>query len=122
MIRVLARKSALSQPILQPSVRNIDESPLTHEARLRLANRANLQHERIATLAAELRLGALPDLYGAIAREAASAEAVPYATGTAQLLGASEGHAPMVDLPQDQQDRRIVTLAMCSAKLSKGAR
>ena len=33
---------------------------------------SDLQHERISELAGELRLSALPDLYGPIAQDAAS--------------------------------------------------
>jgi len=40
---------------------------------------SSLQHERIVALAQELRLGALPDLYGAIAQSAAQRQDASYA-------------------------------------------
>ena len=39
----------------------------------------NLQHERISVLAQDLRLTALPDLYGGIAQHAANKKDVSYA-------------------------------------------
>jgi len=39
----------------------------------------NLQHERITVLAQDLRLTALPDLYGGIAQSAANKKDVSYA-------------------------------------------
>jgi DNA replication protein DnaC len=49
---------------------------------------SNLQHERIATLAAELRLTALPDLYGPIAQSAASRKDASYADFLEEVLRA----------------------------------
>ncbi len=49
---------------------------------------SDLQHERIAALAAELRLGALANHYGAIAQEAANAEDVSYADFLERVLRA----------------------------------
>jgi hypothetical protein len=40
---------------------------------------SSLQHERIVALAQELRLGALPDLYGAVAQSAAARQDASYA-------------------------------------------
>ena len=40
---------------------------------------SSLQHERIVALAEELRLGALPDLYGAVAQSAAGRQDASYA-------------------------------------------
>ena len=49
---------------------------------------SELQHERIATLAGELRLTALPDLYGPIAQDAAKQEETSYADFLEQILRA----------------------------------
>ncbi len=46
------------------------------------------QHERIIELAAELRLGAMADLYGAIAQDAASRKDASYADFLEQVLRA----------------------------------
>lgn len=42
---------------------------------------SELQHERISELAGELRLPALPDLYGPIAQVAAKQEQTSYTSG-----------------------------------------
>jgi hypothetical protein len=47
-----------------------------------------LQHERIAALAQELRLHSLPDLYGAIAQEAAKRQDGSYADFLEEVLKA----------------------------------
>ena len=47
-----------------------------------------LQHERIVALAEELRLGALPDLYGAIAQSAAARQDASYADFLEEVLRA----------------------------------
>jgi len=49
---------------------------------------SDLQHERISELAAELRLGAMADLYGAIAQAAAKAKDASYADFLEQVLRA----------------------------------
>ncbi len=49
---------------------------------------SDLQHERIAVLAGDLRLTALPDLYGAIAQAAAKDDGVSYADFLEQALRA----------------------------------
>ena len=49
---------------------------------------ANLQHERIASLATELRLLAVPDLYGAIAQTAATRKDASYADFLEDVLRA----------------------------------
>ena len=49
---------------------------------------SDLQHERIATLATELRLTALPDLYGAIAQDAAKRKDASYADYLEEVLRA----------------------------------
>jgi DNA replication protein DnaC len=49
---------------------------------------SSLQHERIVTLAQELRLGALPDLYGAIAQSAAGRQDASYADFLEEVLKA----------------------------------
>ena len=45
-----------------------------------------LQHERITTLAQELRLQALPDLYGAVAQSAAKRKDASYADFLEEVL------------------------------------
>jgi DNA replication protein DnaC len=47
---------------------------------------ANLQHERITTLATELRLLAVPDLYGPIAQTAATRKDASYADFLEDIL------------------------------------
>ena len=49
---------------------------------------SSLQHERIATLATELRLSALPDLYGPIAQDAARRKDASYADFLEEVLRA----------------------------------
>ena len=49
---------------------------------------SNLQHERIATLATELRLLAVPDLYGPIAQTAATRKDASYADFLEDILRA----------------------------------
>ena len=49
---------------------------------------SDLQHERITALTAELRLGAMADLYGAIAQDAAKAKDASYADFLEQVLRA----------------------------------
>jgi len=49
---------------------------------------SDLQHERIVELAGELRLPALPDLYGPIAQDAAKQEQTSYAEFLEQILRA----------------------------------
>lgn len=49
---------------------------------------SDLQHERITALAAELRLGAMADLYGAIAQDAAKRKDASYADFLEQVLRA----------------------------------
>ncbi|NOT72544.1 MAG: AAA family ATPase [Hyphomicrobium sp.] len=49
---------------------------------------SNLQHERISTLASELRLTALPDLYGPIAQNAAVKKDASYADFLEEVLRA----------------------------------
>jgi DNA replication protein DnaC len=49
---------------------------------------SDLQHERITGLAAELRLGAMADLYGAIAQDAAKRKDATYADFLEQVLRA----------------------------------
>ena len=49
---------------------------------------SDLQHERITALTAKLRLGAMADLYGAIAQDAAKAENASYADFLEQVLRA----------------------------------
>ena len=49
---------------------------------------SDLQHERISDLAGELRLSALPDLYGPIAQAAAKQEEISYADFLEQILRA----------------------------------
>jgi len=49
---------------------------------------SDLQHERIAALASELRLSALPDLYGPIAQDAAKSEETSYADFLEKILRA----------------------------------
>jgi len=49
---------------------------------------SDLQHERIVALAGELRLGALLDLYGAIAQDAAKGDDVSYADFLERVLRA----------------------------------
>ena len=49
---------------------------------------SDLQHERIAALAGELRLGALADLYGAVAQDAAKSDSVSYADFLERVLRA----------------------------------
>jgi DNA replication protein DnaC len=46
----------------------------------------SLQHERIVALAEELRLGALPDLYGAVAQSAAQRQDASYADFLEEVL------------------------------------
>src|SRR5690242_11264340 len=46
----------------------------------------SLQHERITTLAQELRLHALPDLYGAVAQNAAKRKDASYADFLEEVL------------------------------------
>jgi DNA replication protein DnaC len=54
---------------------------------------SHLQHERIAALARELRLGALPDLYGPIAQTAAKKKDASYADFLEEVLRAErEAH------------------------------
>ncbi len=48
----------------------------------------NLQHERITVLAQDLRLTALPDLYGGIAQSAANKKDVSYADFLEDVLKA----------------------------------
>ena len=48
----------------------------------------NLQHERITALAQDLRLTALPDLYGPIAQSAAKKKDVSYADFLEEVLKA----------------------------------
>ena len=48
----------------------------------------NLQHERISVLAQDLRLTALPDLYGEIAQNAANKKDVSYADVLEDVLKA----------------------------------
>ena len=48
----------------------------------------NLQHERISVLAQDLRLTALPDLYGGIAQNAANKKDVSYADFLEEVLKA----------------------------------
>ena len=48
----------------------------------------NLQHERISVLAQDLRLTALPDLYGGIAQHAANKKDVSYADFLEDVLKA----------------------------------
>jgi len=48
----------------------------------------NLQHERISVLAQDLRLTALPDLYGGIAQNAANKKDVSYADFLEDVLKA----------------------------------
>jgi hypothetical protein len=45
----------------------------------------NLQHERITVLAQDLRLTALPDLYGGIAQNAANKKDVSYADTSSKM-------------------------------------
>jgi hypothetical protein len=45
----------------------------------------NLQHERITVLAQDLRLTALPDLYGGIAQNAAKKKDVSYADTSSKM-------------------------------------
>jgi len=47
---------------------------------------STLQHERITTLAQELRLQALPDLYGAVAQSAAKRKDASYADFLEEVL------------------------------------
>ena len=47
---------------------------------------SDLQHERITALTAELRLGAMADLYGAIAQDAAKRKDASYADFLEQVL------------------------------------
>ncbi len=49
---------------------------------------SNLQHERIATLASDLRLSALADLYGPIAQNAAKDDGISYANFLEHVLRA----------------------------------
>ena len=49
---------------------------------------SDLQHERITALTAELRLGAMADLYGAIAQDAAKRKDASYADFLEQVLRA----------------------------------
>jgi hypothetical protein len=49
---------------------------------------SSLQHERIVALAQELRLGALPDLYGAVAQSAAGRQDASYADFLEEVLKA----------------------------------
>jgi DNA replication protein DnaC len=49
---------------------------------------SNLQHERITALAGELRLTALPDLYGPIAQNAAKKKDASYADFLEEVLKA----------------------------------
>ena len=49
---------------------------------------SDLQHERITALTAELRLGAMADLYGAIAQDAANRKDASYADFLEQVLRA----------------------------------
>ena len=49
---------------------------------------SDLQHQRIAALAGELRLGALADLYGAVAQDAAKSDSVSYADFLERVLRA----------------------------------
>jgi DNA replication protein DnaC len=49
---------------------------------------SSLQHERIVALAQELRLGALPDLYGAVAQSAAARQDASYADFLEEILKA----------------------------------
>ena len=49
---------------------------------------SDLQHHRITALAAELRLGALADLYGAIAQDAAKTDDISYADFLERVLRA----------------------------------
>ena len=49
---------------------------------------SDLQHERITALAAELRLGAMADLYGAVAQDAAKRKDASYADFLEQVLRA----------------------------------
>ena len=49
---------------------------------------SDLQHERITELAAELRLGAMADLYGPIAQAAAKSKDASYADFLEQVLRA----------------------------------
>jgi len=49
----------------------------------------NLQHERIMVLAQDLRLTALPDLYGGIAQSAANKKDVSYADFLEDVLKAA---------------------------------
>ena len=49
---------------------------------------SDLQHERITALAVELRLGAMADLYGAIAQDAAKRKDASYADFLEQVLRA----------------------------------
>jgi DNA replication protein DnaC len=49
---------------------------------------STLQHDRIKTLAAELRLTALPDIYGAIAQAAAKRKDASYADFLEEVLRA----------------------------------
>jgi DNA replication protein DnaC len=49
---------------------------------------SSLQHERIVALAQELRLGALPDLYGALAQSAAERQDASYADFLEEVLKA----------------------------------
>jgi DNA replication protein DnaC len=49
---------------------------------------SSLQHERIVALAEELRLGALPDLYGAVAQSAAARQDASYADFLEEVLKA----------------------------------
>ena len=49
---------------------------------------SSLQHERIVALAEELRLGALPDLYGAVAQSAAGRQDASYADFLEEVLKA----------------------------------
>jgi hypothetical protein len=50
---------------------------------------SNLQHERITTLATELRLLAVPDLYGPIAQTAATRKDASYADFLEDVCGPS---------------------------------
>jgi hypothetical protein len=50
-----------------------------------------LQHDRIATLAGELRLTALPDLYGAIAQGSAKKKDATFADFLEEVLRAERG-------------------------------
>ena len=52
---------------------------------------SSLQHERIVALAQELRLGALPDLYGAVAQSAAGRQDASYADFLEEVLIGSTG-------------------------------